>query len=764
MSGTRPSPCHSSHGGTTVPPPSVYRHSLKGEKMKAHHRLSILALCALPLGALAQGGIFTLPAVTVTEPMWGAGGFEEEEKKTAGNRQIFDKEVIEHSTAENVSDFLQQMGFAVIPGPTPFQTTDITIRGFDNGHHWNESSSRILFLINGRRSGVNNIRQLAINNVERIEIIRGPEMLMYSAGSPGGVVNIITKRGGTTAFSGSLETGFGSYSQRKNQFSLSGAKSGFDYALSYVNDHIDDYKDGKGNTVTNSGVTSINGFNGSLGYTLPDDNHRFGVEYYYYDVNNARRPQYWDEEEGTLKDPSYVDRSTYLVALTYQGHSLDRRWNWDASYSISKDEYISISDPAKRHSQYWMGNKIETNQAKVDLNYIGDQFDLSFGMDYIKYETHNSGTPKRNSTYYNYPIGYPLQMGHDTENMGISALGTLKLLDNTLNLTGGLRWEYDRIKDRHTGDEPWWGGWKDPWYGDRVGSKMPTRRTFDHLSPALGVTYLPYDWLKLRASYVDGFRSPGGRQLFSSDATEGYGAPGYPLLKAEKSDNFEVGFDLSWPAADLSFTYFYSKFENHITIRGIQTPICTGNANGSCGPSAQNADERIQAGVELSGSIDVARLSELRGIELRPYVSMTYMTKRDELFMRGFDGTMQTPASYAGQWAVINGIPRFTANYGIRFRHHAWGTNANLNFFYVGETWTGSSPGNYNPNLWTTYGKFTVANLSISQPVYRFEGGQEVVLKLQANNLFDKQYKYSSNAADVLHQGRNFYLGVQANF
>lgn len=729
--------------------------------MKIRYQFPFLALCALPCWVMADEDVPRLPAITVIHQ----GEFDEDEKKASGHDLVFDQTTIEHSTAENVSDFLQQMGFAVVPGATPYETTDITIRGFDNGHHWNESSSRIIFLINGRRSGINNIRQLALNNVERIEVIRGPEMLKYSAGSPGGVVNIITKRGGGKALSGSLETGFGSYGQRKNQFALSGASSGFDYALSYLNETIDDYKDGTGKTVTNSGVDAINGFNGTLGYTLPDDNHRFGIEYYYYDVDNARKPQYWDEEEGKLQDPSFVDRSTYLAALTYQGHTPDRRWNWGASYSISRDKYVSISDPAKRDDQYWMGNKIRTNQARADLNYIDDLFDLSFGVDYINYKTYNSGTPKgKPGGPYYYPIGYPLHLGHTTENLGISALGTLKLLDGALNLTGGLRWEYDRIKDEHVGDEPWWGGWKDPWYGDHTGGKMPDRRTFEHLSPALGVTYLPYDWLKLRASYVDGFRAPGGRQLFSSDATEGYGAPGYPLLRAEKSDNFEAGFDLSWPAADFSFTYFYSKFKNHITIRGIQNPICTGNKNGSCGPSAQNADERVQSGIELGGSIDLARLSGFHGFELRPYASMTYMTKYDELFMRGFDGTHLSPPSYAGQWAVINGIPKLTANYGIRFHHHGWGTNVNLNFFHVGETWSGASPGNYDPGLWKTYGKFTVANLSISQPLYRFEGGRDVVLKLQVNNLFNRQYKYSSSPDDVLYQGRSFYLGMQANF
>ncbi|MCL2021171.1 MAG: TonB-dependent receptor [Betaproteobacteria bacterium] len=711
----------------------------------------ISALLLFPFGVIADDEAHPLPEVVVTAV---EEGFTPAEKVTSSHNIVYDEAAIENSTAETVSDFLQQMGFAVLPGATPYETTEITIRGYDNGHHWNESSSRIIFLINGRRSGVNNIRQLALNNVERIEIIRGSEMLKYSAGSPGGIINIVTKRGQGEALSGSVEVGGGSFNSKKGQLALNGASSGFDYSFSYMYETAGDYKDGKGNKVTNSGLNSINAFNVNLGYTLPDNNHRFGVEYYYYDVDKAKRPQYWDEEDGVLQDPSYVDRKTYLMALTYEGATPDKRFKWNASYSISQDRYISISDPSRRHDQYWMGNKIETDQFRAGLTYAGDLTDFFVGADYIKYKTHNSGTPK---AQFGWPIGYPLHLGHNTEIMGLSMLGTLKLLENKLNLTGGLRWEYDRIKDKHTGDEPWWDGRKDPWYGEYTGENMPTRRTFDYLSPSIGVTYLPMDWLKLRANYVRGFRAPSGRQLFSSDETEGYGAPGYPLLKAEKSDNYEAGFDINAAYADFSFTYFYSKFKNHITIRGIQYPT-------GLGPSAQNADERIQSGFEIGGSIDLARFADVKTFELRPYASVTYMNKYDELFMRGFDGTQLPVPSYAGQWAQINGIPKQSASYGVRFRHFGWGTHVNLNFFYVGKTWTGSGPGNYDPNLWLTYGKFTIANLAITQPLYKFSGDRDLVLKLRVNNLFDKKYKYSANAADVLFPGRNFYLGVSYNF
>lgn len=357
--------------------------------------LFIVFLSGVAAAADTQTGAYDMPALVVTAQEE-KEGFDAAEKKTSSHRVVFDETDIANSPATTLSGFLQESGFAVIPGPTPFSDTSITIRGYDNGHHWNESSSRIIFLINGRRSGVNNIRQLALNNIQRIEIVRGPEMYMYSAGSPGGIVNIITKRGGDGILSGSLEAGAGSWDRYKGEAAVNGSASGFDYSLACMYETFGDYKDGNGDKVTNSQTDNINAFNGGIGYTV-QENHRIGIEYYYYDVDSAQRPQYWDEEEGVLKDPSYVDRTTNLVAFTYNGESPDRRYNWNASYSMSRDEYISVSDPAKRHNQYWMGNKIETQQGKAGINYIGEMFDLATGADYIRYKTYNSGTPNPNS-------------------------------------------------------------------------------------------------------------------------------------------------------------------------------------------------------------------------------------------------------------------------------------------------------------------------------------------------------------------------------
>lgn len=703
-----------------------------------------------------------LPEIEVTATK---DGFTEAEKTKPSHKTVYDQAVIENSTAETVKDFLQEMGYAVIPSPTPYGSdTQMTIRGYDTGHHWNESSSRILFLINGRRSGINNLRQLALGNVERIEVIHGPEMLKYSVGSAGGIVNIITKRGAGEALSGTVEVGGGSFDQRKAQLGLSGAASGFDYSFSYRHESIGDYKDGTGKKVGNSRVNGMTGFNGGIGYTLPDGNHRFGIEYYYYDVDQARRPAYYNDEEQRMEDPSVTDRTSRLGALTYEGATSDKRLKWNIAFSVGEDKYYTIQNVQCARGERWcIGNKIETDQFKAGLDYTGDLTDFFVGADYIKYKTHNSAGPSTNPNFLR-PNGSPMQLQNTTEIMGVSALGTLKLLDKKLNLTGGLRWQHDRAKDNHIGDEPWWiTGTNGPgfaWYNGYDHENMPTKRTFNSLSPTAGITYLPVEWLKFRANYVKGFRAPSGRQLFASTLSEGYGTAGLPLLEAEKSDNFEIGFDVNRTHANFSLSYFFSKLKNHMATRNIP------NFNSvSIGNHVMNADERIQSGIEVGGSIDLAHYAGAKSFELRPYANLIYMAKQEELYRRGYNGPAGDWQPIANQFAPI---PDKTANFGVRFRHFNWGTTVNLNFFYFGKALAGSGNTSgivFNPNAWTgTYGKFTVSSLSVTQPLYKFTGDKGLDLKLNVNNLSNKEYNYSASAGSLVYPGRSYYLGLAYNF
>jgi vitamin B12 transporter len=77
-----------------------------------------------------------------------------------------------------------------------------------------------------------NFSDLTLINIERIEILRGPQSTLYGSDALGGVINIITKRGARGAPRLSVSAEAGSYNTYTEQAALSGAESNLEYSLS----------------------------------------------------------------------------------------------------------------------------------------------------------------------------------------------------------------------------------------------------------------------------------------------------------------------------------------------------------------------------------------------------------------------------------------------------------------------------------------------------------------------------------------------------
>lgn len=117
---------------------------------------------------------------------------EEEILTAPGHVTVLDAEEISRSGAKNLADLLtRQAGIKINDYGAEGAVKSISIRG--------SASAQVLILVNGvrlndSRQGGANLSQISLENIEKIEIIRGGFSALYGADAVAGVINIITKK------------------------------------------------------------------------------------------------------------------------------------------------------------------------------------------------------------------------------------------------------------------------------------------------------------------------------------------------------------------------------------------------------------------------------------------------------------------------------------------------------------------------------------------------------------------------------------------
>jgi vitamin B12 transporter len=127
-----------------------------------------------------------------------------------------------------VADALREVpGLSIVQTGTPGQLTSLFTRGLGS-----EQTQVLLdgIPINQGLAGLFNFADLTTDNIDRIEIVRGPQSTVYGPRAMAGVVQIFTKQG-----SGAPEAEFsaegGSFSTSRGIFTSAGAIEKFDYSV-----------------------------------------------------------------------------------------------------------------------------------------------------------------------------------------------------------------------------------------------------------------------------------------------------------------------------------------------------------------------------------------------------------------------------------------------------------------------------------------------------------------------------------------------------
>jgi len=210
--------------------------------------------------------VFDLGTILIT-----ATKIENSIKELPLSASVIKEEEIKETNAKQTTDVLEMLPGVFIKKTSAFGRADVDIRGIgDNGR-------QLGVFIDGRPDkmglfGCSVTHTLPMNNVEKIEVIRGPESVLYGSEAFGGVINIITKRSEKN-IEGNILASYGTFNTQNLRIQQGMKIDSFDYFLSY------DRKITDGHTV-NSAYNS-NDFTGQIGYSLSKEiDISFGGKYF----------------------------------------------------------------------------------------------------------------------------------------------------------------------------------------------------------------------------------------------------------------------------------------------------------------------------------------------------------------------------------------------------------------------------------------------------------------------------------------------------
>src|SRR4051812_6029461 len=147
---------------------------------------------------------------------------------------VITREQLDRSAGKDLAQLLNEQAGISVNGANsnPAKDKSIYLRG--------ASPQYTLITIDGvpvyDASGVNSnfdFRQIPIDIIDRIEILKGSQSTLYGSDAIAGVVNIITKKNGNKTFSPFATLSYGSYNTVKVNAGMNGNKKFFNYNIGY---------------------------------------------------------------------------------------------------------------------------------------------------------------------------------------------------------------------------------------------------------------------------------------------------------------------------------------------------------------------------------------------------------------------------------------------------------------------------------------------------------------------------------------------------
>jgi vitamin B12 transporter len=429
---------------------------------------------------------------------------------------------LERRQVKTVVDALRlSQGVTVFSNGGPGTASSVRIRG--------SNSDQVLVIIDGAimnsaTLGNFNFANLTTDNIERIEILRGAQSMLWGADAMGGVINITTKKG-AGAPSASAFVEYGSFSSIREGGQVSGKTGIVDYSVAlsrwdYTGFSAVNYR---------RGASERDGFHNwqtsaRLGIALPYEGRldfNFRLLQGRTDIDAGFGSTGFDTLGAFTNSQQFVYSASYTQPITTW-------WNQALTVSRQTENSETFSGTTQRNVQTGVVSPTFAFRSQVDTlaNRVEWQHNFQIGKPLLLsagYQFRDQQGENRDLLTNNLDIPRKIISSH----AGF-AQAQLNLWDRVFATAGVRQDEYNAFASATT-----------------------YRATAGYLHQETGT--------KLRGSYATGYRAPTVNQLYFPNF-------GNPNLKPEKSQSMDIGIDqyLFDNRVTLSGGFFWNHFRDMI--------------------------------------------------------------------------------------------------------------------------------------------------------------------------------------------------------
>ncbi|MCT7533948.1 TonB-dependent receptor [Aliarcobacter cryaerophilus] len=428
---------------------------------------------------------------------------EEKLKNVTANVDVITAEDIESRKFKTVIEALNSLSGVSISSNGGIGTlSQVYLRGM--------KSENTLVLIDGIRynnpyNGSVDFAHLMINDIERIEVIKGAQSSVWGADASAGVINIITKSAKDGTF-GNASVEYGRYDSKISKATISHKNKSFDAKLSATRVDTDGFsamspKSSDADNYEDDGYRNTT-VDLKLGYNF-DDNNRVSLGYETIDAKTNFDDEIYASTYPWAIDPiasanskAQTKTRNSLANLNYENKNSFATTNVYTNYSRFKNESEAPSFTSR--------NKTDVKEygVKSTIPYLSETSSVTMGAEYKGFEDKEDINRKYNSR-------------------AIYITNTNKFFSDKTILSQALR--YDKYSD------------------------------FDNKTTGkIGIKQYIIDELNISSNYGTGYNTPSFIQAFKPS----WG--GNEDLQPEKTKSYDVGIEYK----GFSVTYFNTKVNN----------------------------------------------------------------------------------------------------------------------------------------------------------------------------------------------------------